>query len=178
MTFEEKFNDIRNIVILKELPFGFELKTPEGNIEFSEITYNPELGTISAFKVSRLVDEEISVDDNVSALYADLLKFGFKEPISIKGVDPKDVIVLRIKCRICGQVKKICVKKTDLELWQSDEPPFVQDCFPYLTPAERELLLTYTCSECFDRMFLDDMEDTEEEISENSENGEESDKEK
>ena len=32
-----------------------------------------------------------------------------------------------------------------------------QDAFPYLSPEERELIISQTCSECWEHMFDEDM---------------------
>lgn len=40
---------------------------------------------------------------------------------------------------------------------------FAQDAFPYLTADQRELLISQTCGNCFNRMFPPDEEFTDEE---------------
>lgn len=45
-------------------------------------------------------------------------------------------------------------------VWEEDyqryvEGSYVQDAFPYLSSAEREMLISRTCGPCFDGMFPD-----------------------
>lgn len=57
------------------------------------------------------------------------------------------------RCPICGKQHKVLVREEDWELYNSPDRPHVQDIFPYLSPAERELLITGTDDECFNKMF-------------------------
>ena len=57
------------------------------------------------------------------------------------------------RCPICGKQHKVLVREEDWELYNSPDRPHVQDIFPYLSPAERELLITGIDDECFNRMF-------------------------
>ena len=59
---------------------------------------------------------------------------------------------LRVRCRCCGKENQISVNLDDLGAWQRGEK-LVQDAFPYLSASKRELLLTNTCPECWDKMF-------------------------
>lgn len=59
---------------------------------------------------------------------------------------------LKVRCRCCGKECPISVDLEDLGAWQRGEK-LVQDAFPYLSASKRELLLTRTCPECWDRMF-------------------------
>ena len=56
-------------------------------------------------------------------------------------------------CPICGKQHKVLVREEDWELYNSPDRPHVQDIFPYLSPAERELLITGIDDECFNKMF-------------------------
>jgi len=68
-----------------------------------------------------------------------------------------------------GVVKTLDLNITDEEMnkWNSDNPPHIQNCFPNLTPAEREFILTGITGDEWDAMFppeeededLDEMED-------------------
>lgn len=55
-------------------------------------------------------------------------------------------------CVNCGKEITLTVEAEDLQRWGNREE-HIQNCFPYLTPAERELFLTGICGECFDIMF-------------------------
>jgi len=58
-------------------------------------------------------------------------------------------------CVSCGKTFKIIMTNTQLtELLAGDKK--VQDIFPTFTPAERELLISGICGECFDKMFSED----------------------
>lgn len=57
------------------------------------------------------------------------------------------------QCPICGKQHKVLVREEDWELYNSPDRPHVQDIFPYLSPAERELLITGIDDKCFHKMF-------------------------
>ena len=57
------------------------------------------------------------------------------------------------QCPICGKQHKVLVREEDWELYNSPDRPRVQDIFPYLSPAERELLITGIDDKCFHKMF-------------------------
>jgi len=42
--------------------------------------------------------------------------------------------------------------RSDMLDWLSGQG-FIQDVMPYLSDAERELLLSKTCGDCFDKLF-------------------------
>lgn len=60
-------------------------------------------------------------------------------------------------CRFCGTTHTLTVDINDYFNWQ--EGTHIQDAMPYLTPAERELLISQTCQTCWDKMFADDEEE-------------------
>ena len=59
--------------------------------------------------------------------------------------------LLKPMCIQCGTTVHISVLKPDFEKWQGGE--LIQDAMPYLSPDEREILISGTCGPCFDRMF-------------------------
>jgi len=59
------------------------------------------------------------------------------------------------KCPLCGEEKKIEVEETDY-LRYTETKALTQDCFPYLSRADRERLITGICEECGRKMFGDD----------------------
>lgn len=61
-------------------------------------------------------------------------------------------VTLDVRCNHCNQIYKIKVDLDNLYAWQNGDK-LVQEAFPYLTPEERELLLTHTCPTCWDNMF-------------------------
>lgn len=61
-------------------------------------------------------------------------------------------------CITCGQVVDILVNKEDYDLYKQGIVK-VQDAFPYLKPAEREMLISGICGDCFDAMFTNEEEE-------------------
>lgn len=55
-------------------------------------------------------------------------------------------------CRMCGLTYTVMVNRSDVVDWMSGKG-FIQDIMPYLTNGERELLISSTCSKCFDILF-------------------------
>lgn len=64
----------------------------------------------------------------------------------------KNPIELHITCRICGKVYIVTVEKEDYEKYKSGEG-YIQDIFPYLSAADRELLISQTCDKCWHEIF-------------------------
>lgn len=60
--------------------------------------------------------------------------------------------VSNIQCRLCGTTYAIMYNREDMVDWLSGHG-FIQDIMPYLSDAERELVLSRTCGECFDKLF-------------------------
>lgn len=65
-----------------------------------------------------------------------------------------DVVTLVVDCFCCDLEFPIDVKASDIVKYQ--EGVHIQVAFPYLTSAERELLISGTCGPCFDKMFPGD----------------------
>ena len=55
-----------------------------------------------------------------------------------------------------GVDHRVMVGSDDLEDYQNEE--LIQNAFPYLTPDERELIISRICGKCFDKMFGEDLE--------------------
>jgi hypothetical protein len=66
----------------------------------------------------------------------------------------KDVsdTVMAVRCRECSAKHVIFVKMHDYIEWKNGAG-FIQDLMPYLSEGDRELLISGTCSQCFDSMF-------------------------
>ena len=60
---------------------------------------------------------------------------------------------IRVTCYHCNREFVLKVRVEDYLLFDMPNRPHIQDIFPYLTPAERELLISHTCQECWDKMF-------------------------
>lgn len=63
----------------------------------------------------------------------------------------KEKINLTVGCRMCGDNHSIAVYEKDLEKWQNGT--LIQEAFSYLSPSERELLISNTCNNCFKMLF-------------------------
>lgn len=62
----------------------------------------------------------------------------------------KEYFILTV-CPMCGQDHEIGVNEMDFWDWQDGE--LAQNAFPYLTPNEREMLISGICPDCWDRIF-------------------------
>lgn len=60
-------------------------------------------------------------------------------------------VMIETACPFCGAVHMIEVNLTDY--WDWEDGKLAQDAFPYLTPDEREMLISGICPECWDSMF-------------------------
>ena len=58
---------------------------------------------------------------------------------------------VEITCGDCGKKKSFIVNPTDLQAWE--DGTHIQDAMPYLTAAQRELLISRTCNDCWQKMF-------------------------
>lgn len=58
---------------------------------------------------------------------------------------------ISITCPVCGEKHLIFANVEDFLSW--DEGALVQDAFPYLSPNEREMLISGICPDCWDRLF-------------------------
>lgn len=63
---------------------------------------------------------------------------------------------INAECNMCCRRYKVEVLDKDYEDWKNGEG-YIQDLMPYLSPGERELLISGYCGECFDEIF--DIED-------------------
>lgn len=62
---------------------------------------------------------------------------------------------ISVVCRSCGKSHNLMVDPVDRRDWENKvgSKRFVQNAFPYLDSAERELLVSQTCGACWDKMF-------------------------
>jgi RNase P subunit RPR2 len=56
-----------------------------------------------------------------------------------------------VVCKHCGEEHRIHAQFKDLLAWQQGEK--IQVAMPYLDENQRELLISQTCSKCWDKMF-------------------------
>lgn len=67
-------------------------------------------------------------------------------------VKPNEQIVnVPCKCSICR--KQVILPLPTSGIQKRNEGGLIQDCFPDLSPALREMLVSGTCPECWDEMF-------------------------
>ena len=59
--------------------------------------------------------------------------------------------VLLIKCLMCRKEYQIPCFLEDAKSYKAGEK--IQDCFPYLSAGDRELLISQVCNDCFDSAF-------------------------
>lgn len=64
-----------------------------------------------------------------------------------------------IECKFCQAFYAVPVNEDAYEDWQNGEG-LVQDLMPELSPEERELLISKTCDECWNAIFLGKTEET------------------
>lgn len=72
---------------------------------------------------------------------------------ALKTAIDKDLIEVTKTCPICG--KQNTVKVHPVSMMAYENGALLQDAFPSLTPAEREIIKTGICSDCWDEMFKD-----------------------
>ena len=65
-------------------------------------------------------------------------------------INNKEVCVITV-CPFCGHANEVMVNEDDYWNWQ--DGAFVQDAFPYLSPDEREMLISGICPKCWDATF-------------------------
>ena len=65
----------------------------------------------------------------------------------------------RVSCSHCGAEHVIMINPEDIIRWQSGE--YIQDCMAYLSKADRELLISQTCNDCWINMFGEDEDEDE-----------------
>ena len=56
-------------------------------------------------------------------------------------------------CRKCQKSHTLMVDIADVHCWQLGE--YIQDAMPYLSAGERQLLISGTCDDCWEKMFGD-----------------------
>lgn len=159
LTFEQKFEHAKETS--PHTFFGFELKDKNGDLKYGDITYDSKTNKMHCLGVEIEADNDFSVDQNIESLYEALMKAGYSDFDVNEDIEDGWMMVEFVCCK-CNRKKFVKVRKEDYILWNSDESPLVYECFPYLSPDERELFLTKICGECFDKMFPEDDEEIEE----------------
>jgi hypothetical protein len=65
--------------------------------------------------------------------------------------------VVQVPCNYCGIEYTIFAKREDLASWMMGEG-YIQDVLGYLSKAERELLISGICDNCWKNMFGEDFD--------------------
>ena len=81
-----------------------------------------------------------------------------KEHISLEPSPnyPERVVIIST-CK-CGNTQKVHCMRDDYRGWI--EGALIEDVFPRLWPAQRELLITGICTECWEGLFADEEPDS------------------
>lgn len=66
---------------------------------------------------------------------------------------------VKVQCIICHEEHTILVNREDWDLYCSPNRPHIQDIFPYLSPADREMLISGICDVCFTNLFGGDCDE-------------------
>ena len=57
-------------------------------------------------------------------------------------------------CQWCSESVPVAVHLEDVQAWQGGE--LIQTAMPYLTAGEREMFISQTCDDCWNKMFGDE----------------------
>jgi hypothetical protein len=61
---------------------------------------------------------------------------------------PEATLQLDVACRFCGSKHVVRVFESDFKAWLYGK--LIQDTMPYLTPDQRELLVSEVCGACWE----------------------------
>ena len=64
--------------------------------------------------------------------------------------DPMDM-EFELQCRYCDYEETITIAEALYIAWHNGN--FIQDSFPYLSAGQRELMLSNTCDDCWQKFF-------------------------
>jgi len=74
-----------------------------------------------------------------------------------------------VDCKYCSKSYVIKANKDDMDSWLNGEG-YIQDILAYLSAADRELLISGTCDDCWNNMFGSDEDEDDEDDEEEYEN--------
>lgn len=72
-------------------------------------------------------------------------------------------VQLRVQCTWCNKTVILKVAEEDYIEYTRPNRRNIREIFPYLSNAERELLISHTCEECWNNMFGDEEDEPQEE---------------
>ncbi len=64
-------------------------------------------------------------------------------------------MTVRVKCWKCGKLIDTGVSEEQYSEWRKSGK-LIQDAMPDISSATRELLISGTCDDCFDNLFLEE----------------------
>ena len=70
-------------------------------------------------------------------------------------INNKEVCIVTV-CPFCGHGNEVEVNEMDYWDWQ--DGMLAQEAFPYLSPEEREMLISGICPTCWEKTFADEEE--------------------
>ena len=56
-----------------------------------------------------------------------------------------------VVCKLCGETQTVEYDKKDFDKWKKGRA--IQEALYYLSPSDREILMSGTCGKCFDKLF-------------------------
>lgn len=74
-------------------------------------------------------------------------------PVKAKTENANGTVAVTKTCGVCDKDATVTVPLADYKKWNEGRGPFIQDCFPYLSADYREILLSGTHPDCWDRLF-------------------------
>ena len=80
-----------------------------------------------------------------------------RKDLQLKEIEEARYHRIRIFCTYCKTEHKILVNISDLKKWQNGM--LIQRAMPYLSPSEREMLISQTCNVCWQEMFKEENEE-------------------
>lgn len=76
----------------------------------------------------------------------------------MKKINYKEVCIIT-RCPMCGRGNEVEVNEADY--WEWDDGAHAQVAFPYLSAAEREMLISGICPTCWSKMLPPEPEEEE-----------------
>lgn len=61
-------------------------------------------------------------------------------------------VTIECRCPFCGEINKVTVEEIDYMMWEIADIS-VLSAFPYLSPNEREMLISGICPSCWEKTF-------------------------
>lgn len=66
-------------------------------------------------------------------------------------IEPR--VPMQVPCKFCKNPVTIHVRVSDWVAFTTGDQRLIQNIFPYLTPADREILISGMCGTCWDKTF-------------------------